>query len=202
MNKLFIEFLGAFFLVLVIALTGNPLAIGAVLTALLYMGYYISGGNYNPAVSLALLIAKKINSQTTVYYMIAQILGGFAATIVYFVLTGKYFIPQPGQEIAVLPIFIIEVLFTFLLATVVLHVAATEKTKGNNYFGIAIGFTVMAIAFAGGPISGGVFNPAVAVGPILFNFSSLSLNLQNLLIYIISPLAGGALAGIVYKNIK
>lgn len=201
MKRLIVEFIGTFFLVLVIAMTGNPLAIGAVLTALVYMGGYISGAHYNPAVTLALLINKKITTPLAFQYMITQFIAGFIAAAVFFIITGNKFIPQPAVNTRIAGAILVEVLFTFLLAFVVLHVAATNKTKGNNYYGIAIGFTVMAIAFAGGPISGGVFNPAVGVGPILFDFSNISSHITNVIIYLLGPFIGGGLAGILYKYI-
>ena len=201
MKRLIVEFIGTFFLVLVIAMTGNPLAIGAVLTALVYMGGYISGAHYNPAVTLALLINKKITTPLAFQYMITQFIAGFIAAAVFFIITGNKFIPQPAVNTRIAGAILVEVLFTFLLAFVVLHVAATNKTKGNNYFGLAIGFTVMAIAFAGGPISGGVYNPAIGVGPILFDFANISGYITSLIIYVLGPFIGGGLAGILYKNI-
>ena len=202
MNKYLMEFIGTFFLVLVIALTGNPLAIGAVITGLVYMGGYISGANYNPAVTLALLILKKIDSETALRYMAAQFFGGFAGAIVSFIITNQYFVPQKSADISTLPALIVEILFTFLLVSVVLHVAVSSKTKNNDYYGLAIGLTVIAIAFAGGPISGGVFNPAVGLGPILFDFASISGNMENLLLYLIGPFTGGALAALLYLKSK
>jgi len=81
-------------------------------------------------------------------------------------------------------------------------VAATDKTKGNDYYGLAIGLTVMAIAFAGGPISGGAFNPAVGAGPILFDIQNLGSHTISLLIYVLGPFIGGALASVVNKRLQ
>lgn len=198
-KKLLTEFIGTFFLVLVIALTGNPLAIGGVLVAVVYMGGYISGAHYNPAVTLALWVNKKLSDEAATKYVISQVLGGFTAAFVYALISGKSFIPAPGLGVTFLSAVLVEALFTFLLATVVLHVAATVKTRDNNYFGLAIGFTLMVAAFAGGAISGGAFNPAVGVGPILYNFASAESNINNLLLYIIGPGIGGLSAGFLYK---
>lgn len=199
MKNYIIEFIGAFFLVLTIALTGNPIAIGAVLIALLYMGGYISGAHYNPAVTLAVLLHKSIKPLPALLYMIVQILGGLVAAVTASFILGKKFVPAIGTTATLSQAVTLEILFTFLLCSVVLHTAATAKTKDNNYFGLAIGLTVMAGAFAAGPISGGVFNPAVAVGPILFDSANLSANLNNLIIYLIGPFLGSALAALVYK---
>jgi aquaporin Z len=199
MKKYVNEFIGTFFLILVIAFTGNPIAIGIVLAALVYMGGYISGAHYNPAVTLAIWLTKKIDSHTAVRYMAIQLIAGIAAAGVYFLIHGSKFIPSPGHDVSMFSALAIEILFTFLLASVVLHVAATDKTKGNDYFGLAIGFTVLAGAFAGGPISGGAFNPAVGISPILFDITNISSHLPNLFLYLVGPLVGGALASVVYK---
>jgi aquaporin Z len=199
MKKYLIEFIGTFFLVFVIAFSGNPIAIGVVLIALVYMGGYISGAHYNPAVTLAVWLTKKIKYNQALGYMLVQVLGGMSAAGVYFLLHGKNFVPQIGSNVGWGSAFIIEFLFTFLLASVVLNVAVSEKTKGNDYFGLAIGLTLMAAAFVGGPISGGAFNPAVGAGPILFDFAHISANQSNLLLYLLGPFTGGALASIIFK---
>src|SRR5690606_22418292 len=91
--KLIVEFLGTFFLVLTVALTGQPIAIGAVLIALVYMGGYISGANYNPAVTLALFINNKIEKAMAIRYIGVQMLGGLIASAVYLAIAGNYFTP-------------------------------------------------------------------------------------------------------------
>ena len=199
MKKYITEFIGTFFLVLVIALSRNPIAIGAVLTALVYMGGYISGAHYNPAVTVGLLISKKIKAPVAARYIIAQFLGSIAASFVFFVVTKAVFIPTPGIGVSLFAAILVELVFTFLLVSVVLHTAATEKTKGNNYYGLAIGFTVLAAAFAGGRISGGAYNPAVGVGPLLFDITHFSVRMVSLVTYLVGPFAGSFLAGFVYK---
>ena len=199
MKKYINEFIGTFFLVLTIALTGNPIAIGFVLTVLVYMGGYISGAHYNPAVTLAMLLVKKIDKGEAMKYIIAQLLGGFIAAGIFYLIHGSNFMPAIDVNASWSSAFLLEVLFTFLLASVVLNVAATDKTKGNDYFGLAIGMTVLVGAFAAGPISGGVFNPAVAVGPMLIDIGHIGTHLNNLIIYIIAQSLGAALAATVYK---
>ena len=200
MRKYIIEFIGTFFLVLIIALTGNPLAIGAGVVGLVYFGGYISGAHYNPAVTLALWMSKKIKSYIAIRYMLTQLLAAITASAFYYLITYKTFTPHFGPGVSMTSALIIEVLFTFLLCSVVLHAAATDKTKDNDYFGLAIGLTVMAGAFAAGPISGAAFNPAVGVGPLLYDFGNLASHTTELLTYIIGPFLGGSLASIVYKN--
>ena len=202
MKKYFIEFIGTFFLLLIIALSGSPLAIGVGLTALVYMGGYISGAHYNPAVTVALWINKKITAYAAIHYIAVQLFAGIVAAGVYFFIQNKLFIPAAGEHVHIFSALVVEILFTFLLASVVLHVAATEKTKGNNYFGLAIGFTVMAAVFSGGAISGGVFNPAVGIGPLLFDITNIAHHATSICIYTFGPLLGGILAGFVYKLVS
>lgn len=202
MKKYLIELTGTFFLVLVIALTGNPVAIGAALCAMIYMGAHVSGAHYNPAVTLAILIRKKIETKEAFMYMGFQILGGFLAALIAGFLTGINFVPAPGVTANLTQAILVEILFTFALASVVLHVATTKATSGNPYFGVAIALTVVGAAFAGGAISGGAYNPAVAIGPIIADAVAGGHSGGNLLIYLIGPLTGGALAGTFFNYIN
>lgn len=199
MKKYLIEFIGTFFLVLTIALTGNPIAIGVILTAMIYMGGYISGAHYNPAVTTAVWVRGKIDSMTALRYMGIQVVAGLVAALVFYLIKGTMFIPAPSIAGYSIPL-AVEIIYTFALASVVLHVATSKRTDGNQYFGLAIGLTVMAAAFAGGPISGGAYNPAVAIGPYILE--GMTATSSNVLIYILGPLAGGALAGYVYRYIE
>src|SRR6266550_4184260 len=119
MNKYIIEFIGTFFLVLVVALTGNPLAIGVVLAALVYMGGYISGANYNPAVTLGLLLSKKLPSDVAIRYMLTQFIASIIASATFFILRGNTFVPEIGSHVNFLSAVLVEILFTFLLVSVV-----------------------------------------------------------------------------------
>ena len=201
-KKLVVEFIGTFFLVLVVALTGNPVAIGFILMAMVYMGGYISGAHYNPAVTTGLWVSKKISGALALRYIITQLFAGVTAAFVYDYIKNRLFVPHPGMGVAMSVAFLVEALFTFALVTVVHHVAATDKTKGNQYFGLAIGMTVLAAAFAGGPISGGAYNPAVGVGPLLFDISHISSHWGTIVIYTVGPLVGGVFAGWVYRSIS
>ncbi len=198
-TKLIVEFIGTFFLVLTVALTGEPIAIGGVLVALVFMGGYVSGAHYNPAVTLALYINNKIEKTLAFKYVGIQLFAGVVAALAYLAIKGQYFAPEPSVSAGMGPAFLVEVFYTFLLSTVVLHVAATDKVKDNHYYGLAIGFTLMAAAFAGGPISGGAFNPAVGASPLIFDIANLESRVMNISLYLIGPLTGGILAGLVYQ---
>lgn len=199
MNKYLTEFIGAFFLILVIGLTGNPLAIGAILMVMIYMGGNISGGHYNPAVTLGVFIRGKIDAKDMIIYWVFQILGAIIAAFIVFVLTTKTMqvVPAVGRDIV--KVLLCEVLGTFALVSVVLNVATTKKAAGNSYFGLAIGFTVLASAYAFGPISGGAFNPAVALGPQIVDMFKGGSSISYSWLYIVGNFVGGAVAAIVFK---
>ncbi|MGQ0646876.1 MAG: MIP/aquaporin family protein [Gemmatimonadaceae bacterium] len=204
MKSTLTEFIGTFFLVLTIGLTVTansqfaPLAIGASLMIMVYMGGHISGGHYNPAVSLAAMMRGALPSKQYLPYVGSQILGALAAAVVTYVITGKTFAPAPAADATTLGALLVEVLYTFALCLVVLNVAVSKKTQGNSYYGLAIGFTVVVAAFAGGGISGGAFNPAVGIGPTIVHAISGGGSWGALWLYIVGPIAGGALAATVF----
>jgi aquaporin Z len=168
--KLLVEFLGVFFLVLTIGMTvidpGGagamaPLAIASVLMVMVYAGGHVSGAHYNPAVTIAVFLRGKCPASDVVPYIIAQCAAAAAAgALVLFLKQGETITPM---VLTTVPALLAEFLFTFALAFVVLNVATTKSTAGNSYYGLAIGFTVLAGAYAVGSVSGGAFNPAVAV---------------------------------------
>jgi aquaporin Z len=200
MKKYLIEMMGTFFLVLVIGLTGNPLAIGSVLMVMVYMGGHISGAHYNPAVTLAVLFQKKIDSKDAGMYIIFQVLGSILAALTAYVITENTFAPGPGATASTVSALLVEVIFTFALVSVVLNVAVSKATSGNNYFGLAIGFTVLAAAFAGGGISGGAFNPAVGLGPCLIDtLVGGNSSLSHVWLYLVGPPAGALLGSMVFS---
>jgi aquaporin Z len=204
MKKLLTEFLGTFFLVLIIgmAVTGAvampPLAIGVGLAVLVYMGGHVSGAHYNPAVSTAALLRGKLPAADFVPYVVAQVLGSLAGAAMVHVIVGQTFAPAPAVGVGILAPLLIEVLFTFLLVLVVLNVATHPATKGNSYYGLAIGGAVMAGAFVGGGLSGGAFNPAVGIGPIVVHAVTGGGSFANLWLYLVGPMVGGVLATVVY----
>lgn len=201
--KYLVEFIGTFFLVLTIGVTGipggdllRPVAIGAILMVMVYAGGHVSGAHYNPAVTLAVLLRGRCSAADAVIYMISQVLAAAAAAGVVFILrsapTGA-----PGA-IELLPALVAEFLWTFALAYVVLNVATAKVTSGNSFYGMAIGFTVLSGAITVGGISGGVFNPAVAVGVTVMGLSAIA----NIWIYLVANFAGGAVAGILFRIIN
>jgi aquaporin Z len=205
MNKYIVEFIGTFFLVLTVGCTGigagagviAPLAIGAALMVMVFAGGHISGGHYNPAVTLGVLIRGKVKPADVVPYWIAQFVGAAVAAL----LTIKVLragIPVTAIMPKTGPALLAEFLFTFALVYVVLNTATAEGTSGNSFYGLAIGMTVMTGAFAVGDISGGAFNPAVALGITLLGISTWN----NIWIYLVANLAGGAVAAFIFNMIN
>ena len=133
MKKYLTEFIGTLFLVLIIGLTQNPLAIGFGLTVLVYMGAHISGAHYNPAVSLAMFIKKEISGVDFFRYIIAQIFGAALAAYFVFTLSSNMTI-QPNLDESVYQILLAEVLFTYLLVLVILNVACHPNLKENSFY--------------------------------------------------------------------
>lgn len=198
MKKYATEFIGTFFLVLTIGMSGgaNPLAIGSALMVMIYAGGHISGAHYNPAVTLAVFIRKRIPASDALMYMIAQIAGAIVAALVV-----RMFMHTPdeaSQGLDKTKALVAELIGTFALAYVVLNVATAKANEGNSYFGLAIGFTVFAMAICFGQFSGGAFNPAVAVGAIVMK----AFEAGNIWIYLLGCFGGAAVAGIVFNAIN
>jgi aquaporin Z len=195
--KLLTELLGTFLFFTVIALAGPtgplaPLAIGGALMAMVYMGGHISGAHYNPAVSLAVFLRGKIGATELVSYWVVQLLGAALAFSFGYLVSGHSGGIHPGRGVSSLSALAVELVFTLALATVVLNVATTRATQGNSFYGLAIGITIVAAAFAGGPISGGAFNPAVGFGATLGSVLYAGGSWSDLWLYIVGPLLGGA----------
>ena len=159
---------------------------------MVYAGGHVSGGHYNPAVTLAVWIRGKCTTSEMPAYMIAQVLGAAAAAFTVLYLKGNPQVAAAAPDVG--RALLAEFLFTFALCYVVLNVATSRGTEGNSNYGLAIGFTVLVGAFAVGGISGGAFNPAVAVGVTLLGLSSWA----NIWIFLVADFLGGAAAALVY----
>lgn len=207
MPKLITEFIGTFFLTLVVCLTVAvpgpvgpiaPLVIGLALMAMVYMGGHISGAHYNPAVTVAVWIRGLIKPDLAIPYIVVQLLGAFGAAFIAFSFTGLalYVVPAKGATVAT--VLTAESIFTFALALVVLNVATVKAVAGNSYYGAAIGLTVTAGAACVGGISGGAFNPAVGVGTLLFAAIKGS-SISHAWMYVVGPCTGAATAALVFR---
>jgi aquaporin Z len=205
MNKYIAEFIGTFFLVLTIGCTGigasagviAPLAIGAALMVMVFAGGHISGAHYNPAVTLGVLIRGKLKTADVIPYWIAQcVAAAVAAIVVSKILRAGVAVTPIVPKLG--PALLAEFLFTFALVYVVLNAATAEGTSGNSFYGLAIGMTVMTGAFAVGDISGGAFNPAVAIGISILGISTWN----NIWIYLVADFAAALAAAVVFNLIN
>ena len=200
MKKYVAEFIGTFFLVLTIGCAGiasrpdviPALAIGSVLMVMIYAGGHVSGAHYNPAVTVAVYLRGRCAAKDVLPYWIAQLAGAAAAAGILLVFKTAKAITLDANVPAALAS---EFLFTFALAWVVLNVATAKATAGNSYFGLAIGFTVLAGAFAVGHVSGGAFNPAVTFGAMILGM----LPWAKLWLYLVAQLLAAGAAAWVFK---
>lgn len=195
MNKYITEFIGTLFLVMGAALGG---AVGASLALMImvYAGGHISGAHYNPAVTLSVWMRGKIEMKDAVMYWIFQFAGAVIAALIVTYLfqvegAGTCVIAEDGATKAIMA----ELLGTFALAYVVLNVATARGTNGNSFYGLAIGATVLVMATTLGKFSGGAFNPGVAIGLTVQG----SLCWDQIWIYFVGALGGGALAAIIFS---
>jgi aquaporin Z len=201
MKKYLVEFIGTFFLVFTVgaAVHSNPVlapvAIGSVLMVMIFAGGHISGGHFNPAVTLAVWLRGKCEAKDVVFYWIAQLVAGAIAALVVIHVVGMP--AQAPMLRGTIPSLVVEFLFTFALAWVVLNAATAKGTAGNSFYGLAIGFTVLSGAVAVGGISGGAFNPAVGLGVYLMGLE----NLHQLAVYLVANLLGGTVAAVAFKAV-
>jgi aquaporin Z len=205
MNKLIVEFIGTFFLVLTIGLAviggaGSfaPFAIAAALMVMIYAGGHVSGAHYNPAVTIAVLLRGRATPKDVGPYWLAQIVGAVLASLAV-----KALLPEQAAKVAAMTVdmpraLLAEFLFTFALAYVVLNVATAKGTANNSFYGVAIALTVLTGAITVGGISGGAFNPAVVIGISVMGLAAWS----NLWIYLVANFAGAAVAAMVFRAVN
>jgi len=202
MKKYVVELIGTFFFVLTIGAVvigggaGNaaPLAIGSALMVMIYAGGHVSGGHYNPAVTLGVTLRGRCSFAEAPIYIASQLFGSALAAMVVKYLEAKAKAPTP-IALDLGPALLAEFLFTFALVWVVLNSATAKGTAGNSFYGLAIGFTVLIGAYAVGNISGGAFNPAVALGIAILNITEIG----NLWVYWVPEFIAGALAAFAFR---
>lgn len=210
-RKYVTEGIGTFFLAYTIGCAATIgvnvfFAAAAILTAMIYAGAPVSGAHFNPAVSVAIWIRGRLAHAHLVPYMLAQFAGALAAagamnitvsqTILYSeILGGRFSVPHYFSP---LPAMLAEFLFTFALAFIVLNVATSRRSTGNSYYGLAIGFTLLAGILSLGSLSGGAFNPAVALSLPIMGLATW----PNLWIYMIGTFLGGAAAGYTFRALN
>jgi len=200
--KLCTEFIGTFFLVFSAATCSGPLAplgIGFTLMVMIFMGGHVSGGHYNPAVSLAVFIRKKITKGELIYYVLVQFIASLISAGIAFGVTNIHGAPQPGPGYTEGHAFAVEFLWTFALVSVVLNVATTKAQEDNSFFGLAIGSTVFVGAMSVGAMSGGCFNPAVFFGLAVVDNANGGDSLKYIWIYWCAEPLGSVAACLVFR---
>jgi len=202
MKKYVVELIGTFFFVLTIGCVvvsgaaGNAAAlpIGSALMVMVYAGGHVSGGHYNPAVTLGVTLRGRCSWGEAPIYMASQLFGSALAAVVVKYLEAKAKAPVP-MALDLGPALLAEFLFTFALVWVVLNSATSKDTAGNSFYGFAIGFTVLIGAYAVGNISGGAFNPAVALGIAILNVTELA----NLWVYWVPEFIAAVAAAFTFR---
>lgn len=205
MKKYFNEFIGTFFLVLTFVMaTSNPdyalmapFAIAGMYLAMIYAGSHISGGHYNPAVTLAVLLRGKVERTDALYYILVQLVAGVVAAAFGAFLHecgGGAIIQARVNEQAMCAV-LGEFLGTFALIYVLLNVMTTRANEGNSHYGVAVGFTVLAITVGLGGLSGGAFNPAIAVGASVAGLFGW----DDILVYFVGAVLGAAAAATIFQ---
>ena len=204
-RKLAVEFIGMFLFVFTVGMATEsanksgailaPIAIGSVLMVIVFAGGHVSGGHYNPAVSTAVWIRGKIKANEYVAYMITQFVAAVLGGLLVNAIGGKQ---TAGVTAATGKMLVVEFLFTFALAYVVLNVATAKGTEGNSFYGLAIGFIVVVGAISVGWISGGAFNPAIALGATVLGAFKWS----HIWIYLLADFLGGAAAALAFLYIQ
>lgn len=206
MKKYLTEGIGTFFLMLTVVMATNndagqfaPFAVGLVLAGFMYAGWHISNAHYNPALTLAVLMRGKIDRTDAFYYVVAQVAGSVLAVLfAVFLLncSGVAVIATHANKNGLCAL-VAEFLGAFALAYVVLNVAYTRSNAGNSHFGLTIGLTFTALIWTLGSISGGMFNPALALGASIAGM----LEWGDFWLYVIGSLLGAAAATSAFQVI-
>jgi aquaporin Z len=203
MNKYITEFIGTFFWSLTLVLAANngagnmaPLAVGAALMVMVYAGEHISGGHYNPAMTLALLMRNRVDRGDAIYYIVAQILAALvAAMIAVFLLNCQGNVGIRPVQHDLLCCVLAEFLGTFALVYVALNVHHGGHDKERSPLqGLSVGFALTAMMYGLGGISGGAFNPAVAMSMMVADMADWG----EWWIYLIGSVLGAAAAATVF----
>lgn len=201
LNKLLVEFLGTFFLVLLINICALgttsqfvPMIMGLSIMAMTYAGGHISGAHFNPAVTMAVFIRGKCTAADVPSYIFAQLLGAATAALT----AGVFFMNKSGNgmdlSVTAFQAVVAEILGSFAMIWVILNVASSRDTTGNSYYGMAIGVVAAGLSFVFSPISGGAFNPALALS---FGINNIS-GFNNFWIYLIGEVIGAVAAAYIF----
>lgn len=201
MKRHVLEFLGTFFVVLTVSLTQNPLAIGLVYLALLYVGSRVSGAHYNPSITLAMWLRGEFATHRIWGYFVFQLLGAFVALLFEYKLSGSIFMPDISPEDQVFFICALELLFTFVLCYVFLATRTVKALRDSQLYGIILGLTLVGLTSMGG-----LFNATIGIASLILHAiygGELQIHtLNNVLVYVVSPLLGAVIAGLTFSYLE
>jgi len=209
--KCLAEFTGTFFLVLTVGMNvltgsvGAALSIGAILAVMIFALGSVSGAHFNPAVTVAVLLSGRniLDPLLGVFYVLSQLLGGLLGAMIYSLICDATFTLSPVGTHSWHNVLIVECLYSMALCYVVLNVATTKRQLGNQFFGVAIGFTVMSAALAIGGISGCSVNPAVSFGTmVVAAFANGSSALTYFPLYFFTPFLGAGIAFAMFYIVR
>lgn len=198
-NAYILEAIGTFFLVLIFGFTGDALAIGLALMALIYIGFPVSGGHYNPAVSFAFFLKRKLRAVDLVGYLISQLLGAALASIVLLFLSGSVFYVEPPTTTDLYQQAFAEVAFVYLFVLVMLIFSLSNTHRRSKLIGLVAGLTFTGVLLVSTPLSGGVLNPAISIGTATIDLIYGGDSYIYALLYTIAPLTAGALAAFSFS---
>ena len=218
MKKYLAEVIGTFVLVFMgcgsamllgVSPEGGHLAValtfGLAIVAMAYVIGSVSGCHINPAVSLAMLLDKRLSMKDFAGYVIAQVLGAIAAALLLFVMVQAFHIGDATGGLGSNGVanaggmggaLLVEIILTFIFVFTILGVTSKEKTA--NVAGIVIGLTLVFVHVVGIPLTGTSVNPARSLGPALFAGGAA---LTDLWVFIVGPLLGAALAAVAYRGL-
>jgi len=199
-NKYLIECIGSYFLVLAYGISGDALAVGFMLSALIYIGALTSGAHYNPAISLAAFLLKKIKARELLGYIISQIIGAFLAASTVLLISSLVYYVEPPISSSFYQQVSIETLLTFVLTLSALVAwVGNPSNKSVATYSVVMGFTLIALIVIGQDISGAIFNPAISIGSSILDYLLGGASYLDIPTYTIAPLLGALLATFVYK---
>lgn len=199
MKRYAMEFVGTFFLTVAISLIANPIAIGLMLMAMIYVGGHISGAHFNPAISFVCFMQKRLDLVNMAKYAIAQIIGAFFGLCFFGMITNTSFALDVVAGSPIVAPMAIEGLLVLVFAWVYLAMNMMNRYKDTAIPGVVLGLTLLAIASAGG-----LFNPAVALASIACDVfkGGAAAGAGSLMVYAVGPMLGACGASFMFDYFK
>lgn len=199
MKKFTAECVGTFFLVVVIGITTDPIAIGLILTALIYITISVSGSHFNSAISLAAWIGGRIDTSELAVYISGQFFGAVVGGAFVWWISKFTYGPSPDQATLPYEFILVEALFSFLFIVLFLCMIYPARRRKNPMFGAIVGIGLAGCYLVTVPITGTGLNPAMSTGFILFDYINNGSSYQHLPVYLLAPGVGAIAAAYAHK---